>query len=59
MVISGEKTSQNTCVFTGTIKCARSGKCGFAVRVLPGAKELSDPYEPGMIVWESTNGDAK
>jgi len=54
---STEKSSQNTCVFTGTIKCARSGKCGFAVRVLPGAKELADPYEPGMIIWESTNGD--
>ncbi|MGD0784671.1 MAG: alpha-glucan family phosphorylase [Sedimentisphaerales bacterium] len=54
---STEKSSQNTCVFTGTIKCTRSGKCGFAVRVLPGAKELADPYEPGMIIWESANGD--
>ena len=57
MTHSTEKNSQNTCVFTGTIKCARSGKCGFAVRVLPGAKELADPYEPGMIIWESANGD--
>ncbi len=57
MTHSTEKSSQNTCVFTGTIKCARSGKCGFAVRVLPGTKELADPYEPGMIIWESANGD--
>ena len=57
MAGQGEKTKQNTCVFTGTIQCARSGKCGFAVRVLPGQKDLADPYEPGMIVWEAANGD--
>jgi starch phosphorylase len=55
MAGSAEKTPQNTCTYSGTIKCTRSGKCGFAVRVLPGAKELADQYEPGMIVWESTN----
>ncbi|OQA02772.1 MAG: hypothetical protein BWY69_00865 [Planctomycetes bacterium ADurb.Bin401] len=45
--------------FTGTIKCNTSGKCGFAVRVLPEHKELADLYEPGMIVWESGNGEGK
>jgi starch phosphorylase len=54
---SAEKSKENTCTYTGTIKCTRSGKCGFAVRVLPDTKVLADPYEPGMIVWESTNGN--
>jgi len=57
MTGSAEKTPQNTCTYTGTLKCTRSGKCGFAVRVLPGVKDLADQYEPGMIVWESTNGN--
>ncbi|MBU2595983.1 MAG: alpha-glucan family phosphorylase [Planctomycetes bacterium] len=57
MTGSAEKGKQNTCIYTGTIKCTRSGKCGFAVRVLPGAKDLADQYEPGMIVWEATNSN--
>ncbi len=57
MTGSAEKTPQNTCTYTGTLKCTRSGKCGFAVRVLPGVKDMADQYEPGMIAWESTNGN--
>jgi starch phosphorylase len=45
--------------FTGTIKCTRSGKCGFALRVLPKHEDLVEPYEPGLITWEATNGDGK
>jgi starch phosphorylase len=45
--------------FTGTIKCTRSGKCGFVLRVLPKHEDLVEPYEPGLITWEATNGDGK
>ncbi|MBN1787150.1 MAG: alpha-glucan family phosphorylase [Sedimentisphaerales bacterium] len=56
-----EDTEQkgNTHIFTGTIKCTRSGKCGFAIRVIPKHTELDEIYEPGLITWESTNGDGK
>ncbi|HBG26386.1 MAG TPA: alpha-glucan phosphorylase [Phycisphaerales bacterium] len=60
MACSAPSPTKSDCyTFTGTIKCNHSGKCGFAVRVLPDHKELADPYEPGMIVWESSNGDSK
>jgi hypothetical protein len=42
-------------LFTGTIKCSRSGKCGFALRVLPKHEDLAEPYEPGLVVWENNN----
>ncbi|MGA2915874.1 MAG: alpha-glucan family phosphorylase [Sedimentisphaerales bacterium] len=45
--------------FTGTIKCTRSGKCGFALRVVPKHEDLVEPYEPGLITWEATNGSVK
>jgi starch phosphorylase len=45
--------------FTGTIKCTRSGKCGFAIRVMPKHEELAESFEPGLIMWEPINGDGK
>jgi starch phosphorylase len=50
---------ENVHLFTGTIRCTRSGKCGFAIRVMPKHEELAEVYEPGLITWESTNGDGK
>ena len=46
---------ENTHLFSGTIKCSRSGKCGFALRVLPKHEDLAEPYEPGLVVWENNN----
>jgi starch phosphorylase len=54
MAVSGEK-KENTHMFAGTIKCTRSGKCGFALRVLPKHEDLVEPYEQGLITWESAN----
>jgi starch phosphorylase len=37
--------------FTGTIPCRSSGQYGYAVRVLPKNKDLSNPFEPGLVCW--------
>ena len=44
---------ENTNIFTGAIPCMTSGKYGFALRVMPNHPDLDEPYEPGMILWES------
>jgi len=41
----------NTWVFTGRIPCRSSGQHGYAVRVLPKHKALTNPFEPGLITW--------
>jgi len=41
----------NRHVFVGHVECRTSGRQGFAVRVLPGYKDLATPFEPGLIVW--------
>ncbi len=38
-------------LFVGKIECRTSGRQGFAIRILPGAKDLATPYEPGLITW--------
>lgn len=38
-------------LFTGTIECQTSGRQGFAVRILPGFKDMASPFEPGLITW--------
>ena len=38
-------------VFVGQIACRTSGRQGFAIRILPGYKDLASPFEPGMIIW--------
>jgi starch phosphorylase len=40
--------------FDGCLSCQSSGRQGLAVRVLPKHPDMVDPYEPGMIIWEST-----
>jgi starch phosphorylase len=41
----------NRHLFTGTIECRTSGRQGFAVRILPGFKDMATPFEPGLITW--------
>lgn len=38
-------------VFSGKFECKTSGRHGFAVRVLPGNRDLASPFEPGLILW--------
>ena len=39
--------------FGGAVPCMTSGQHGFALRILPRHVDLVDPYEAGMIIWES------
>jgi len=38
-------------LFVGAIPCRTSGLHGYALRVLPRHEDLSNPYEPGLILW--------
>lgn len=38
-------------VFVGAIPCRTSGRYGYALRILPHHEDLSNPYEPGLILW--------
>jgi glycogen phosphorylase len=38
-------------LYTGTIECQSSGRQGFAVRILPGCRDMATPFEPGLITW--------
>jgi starch phosphorylase len=38
-------------LFTGRIECRSSGRQGFALRIIPGLKDLATPFEPGLILW--------
>ena len=40
--------------FKGIIDCRNSGKQGFSLRILPHHQDLVEPYEPGMILWETS-----
>lgn len=53
MAYQGNGNPQEVCTFAGHVPCLNSGKCGFALRVLPKHEDMADPYEPGMILWES------
>ncbi|KPL23980.1 MAG: alpha-glucan phosphorylase [Phycisphaerae bacterium SM1_79] len=49
-----ENTSQNgEHWFAGSVPCSKTGQYGVAVRVLPKHPDLANPYEPGLILWES------
>ncbi|MHC4423902.1 MAG: alpha-glucan family phosphorylase [Planctomycetota bacterium] len=39
--------------FVGTMHCKRTGQHGVAVRVLPRNTDLVDPYDLGLILWET------
>ena len=38
--------------FEGTIPCARSGRRGFSVRVLPRHQDLLNPQAMGLVCWQ-------
>lgn len=38
-------------LFTGKIECWSSGRQGFALRIIPGLKDMATPFEPGLILW--------
>jgi starch phosphorylase len=48
---NGPPTAGTSWQFVGTIPCRASGQYGYAVRVLPRNKDLSNPYEPGLVCW--------
>jgi len=39
--------------FTGSLTYTASGRQGFAVRLLPNHPDLINPYELGLILWET------
>jgi starch phosphorylase len=41
--------------FVGSMSCRNTGRHGVAVRVLPMHDDLVNPYEMGLILWETTN----
>src|SRR5207237_810795 len=38
-------------LFKGQIPCRASGHYGYAVRVLPRHRDLSNAFEPGLVSW--------
>ena len=42
-------------LFAGAIPCSISGRHGFALRIMPRHADLVEPYEPGLILWESAD----
>ena len=57
MTYESNAKKQGSYIFTGTISCRVSGQVGFALRILPKHYDLTDPYEPGMIIWESIDSE--
>jgi starch phosphorylase len=41
--------------FVGSMSCGETGRYGVAVRVLPRNADLVNPYEMGLILWETTD----
>jgi len=41
--------------FVGSMSCRNTGRHGVAVRVLPMHHDLVNPFEMGLILWETTN----
>jgi starch phosphorylase len=41
--------------FSGTMSCKNAGQHGVAVRLLPNHNDLVNPYEMGLILWETRN----
>jgi starch phosphorylase len=38
-------------LFVGKIACETSGRQGFALRIIPGVRDMATPFEPGLIIW--------
>jgi starch phosphorylase len=47
----GQQMAPGRHLFVGEIACRSSGRQGFAIRVVPGVKDLATPFEPGLILW--------
>lgn len=41
--------------FAGSISCEMSGRRGLTVRILPRHADMINPYEPGLILWETAD----
>jgi starch phosphorylase len=39
--------------FVGSMPCTQTGKHGVSVRVLPKHEDLVDPYDMGLIIWDT------
>lgn len=53
--VEGSLNENKEATFSGSIPCHASGKHGFSLRILPRHKDLVEPYEQGMVLWEGTN----
>ena len=53
MIYQGSVNGNGLALFEGLIPCTASGQHGFALRVLPNNEDMAEPYEPGMVLWES------
>jgi starch phosphorylase len=59
MIVGGEalptliaqSKGQGTYVFAGAIGCRRSGRHGYALRILPHHQDLGHPLEMGLVLW--------
>ena len=47
----GQPIAPGRHLFVGEVACKSSGRHGYAIRVLPGGKDLATPFEPGLILW--------
>jgi len=46
-----ESNGNGSHVFIGSIPARTSGRYGYTLRILPHHEDLSNPYEPGLILW--------
>lgn len=37
--------------FEGEIPCARTGKYGFTIRIMPTRQKMETPYSTGLVIW--------
>ena len=46
-----ESNGDGSHTFVGSIPARASGRYGYALRILPHHEDLSNPHEPGLILW--------
>jgi starch phosphorylase len=46
-----ESNGDGNHIFVGSIPARTSGRYGYALRILPHHEDLSNPHEPGLILW--------
>ena len=47
----GQQIAPGRHLFVGELACKLSGRQGYAIRVVPGSKDLATPFEPGLMLW--------